>query len=73
MDQLQYLVDLIEKERDNNSEFRDEMRVKVHSLEQRFAIQDALKAERSRRMKIIGGVVGTLITLLSVIVPFMVK
>ena len=73
MDPLEYLIEVVEKERENNSEFRDEMRCKVGFLEQRFAIQDALAAESVRKRKIAAGIVGTLIALLGVIVPFLVK
>lgn len=72
MDPLQYLTGLVEHERELSSEFRDEMRVRMSTLEQRLAIQDALAAEASKKYKIYGGILGTLIALVAAVTPFLV-
>lgn len=73
MDPLQYLITVVEGERESNDEFRTEMRNRVGAIEQRLAVQDALAADGLRKRKIYAGVIGTLIAIFSAIVPFWVK
>lgn len=70
---LRYLADIIEEERDRNSEFRDEVRTKLAGLEQWIAVRDAVEEDRAERLaawkKGAGWVAGTLITILGILVP----
>lgn len=73
MDALEYLIAVVDKERELNSEFRDEMREWQSKIQERFASQDAVAAHKAKQLKILGGIIGTLVTLFGVVVPLLVN
>jgi len=70
---LKHLSDLIEEERDRNSEFRDEVRDKLSNVEKWMAIRDAIEEDReartATRKKAAAWVVGSVLTILGIVVP----
>lgn len=70
---LRYLAELIEEERDRNTEFRDEVREKLSSVEKWIAVRDAIEDDRELRWaakkKAFSWVIGTVVATLSVVVP----
>jgi hypothetical protein len=70
---LRYLAEILEDERDRNSEFRDEVRTKLAGLERWIAVRDAIEADRIARVgalkKGAAWIAGTVVTILGILVP----
>lgn len=75
--QFEYLVRLIEDERKENGEFRDEVRDKLAELEQWAAVHDASEklrtTQQQERAKHISWLVGTIVAIVGIVLPILLK
>ena len=68
-----YIVELIETERKENADFREEVRKDFAELRERMAVHEAQHAAGRHFRQIAAGVLGTAIAVASIVVPILLK